>query len=160
MVSVQMVSYHCFCPELFLTQWTFHYNKGQYSFNIIIVVSHFVAFIAFEMLWRRYPRLDIYNFLRMPVEEQVIEYSEFKATCERFTKVLFDLERNKKIQTADYMKEENIDNIIETGINNVGILHTNRPLLKNKNGDILTKDLNLLYYYHNRLAGYELEKYI
>jgi glycerol-3-phosphate O-acyltransferase len=126
----------------------------------MVMPSHFVAYIAFEKLWKKHPRLDIYNFLRLPVEEQVIEYSDFKVTCDSFIKVLFDLEQNKKIQTDDYIKEENIDNIIETGINNVGILHTNRPLLKNREGDIITKDLKLLYYYHNRLVGYELEKYI
>ena len=126
----------------------------------MVLPGHLVAFVAFEKLWRRYPRLDIYNFLRMPVEEQVIDYDEFKETCEKFLKVLVDMERNRKIQISDFMKEEEIEKIIETGISNVGILHTKRPLLINKNGDIITKDLNLLFYYHNRLAGYELEKHI
>ncbi|MFC2126417.1 1-acyl-sn-glycerol-3-phosphate acyltransferase [Bacteroidota bacterium] len=126
----------------------------------IVLPGHFVTFVAFEKLRRRHPRLDIYNFLRMPVEEQIIDYNEFNIACASFIKVLFDLERDKKIQTADYLKEQTIDDIIETGINNVGILHAKRPLLKNKEGNIITNDLNLLYYYHNRLAGYELEKYI
>jgi glycerol-3-phosphate O-acyltransferase len=42
----------------------------------------------------------------------------------------------------------------------VGVFHLNRPLMKNKNGNIITKDLTLLYYYHNRLVGYDLEQLI
>jgi len=38
--------------------------------------------------------------------------------------------------------------------------HAKRPLIKNKKGDISTQDLNLLFYYHNRLVGYNLEKYV
>ena len=30
----------------------------------------------------------------------------------------------------------------------------------NKEGNIITRDFNTLYYYHNRLNGYELEKFI
>jgi len=126
----------------------------------IVLPSHLVAFVAFEKLWKRHPRLDIYNFLRLPIEEQEINYQEFKEICEGFRNVLFELEKNRKIQTSDLLKNESIDQVIETGVKNVGILHPHRPLLKNKKGDIITKDLNLLYYYHNRLAGYELEKYI
>ena len=36
---------------------------------------------------------------------------------------------------------------------NVGIFHLKRPLLKNRDGNIITRDLNILYHYHNRLTG-------
>jgi len=51
------------------------------------------------------------------------------------------------------------DTVIDLGISNVGMYHTYRPLLKNKNGNIISQDLHNLYYYHNRMDGYELEKY-
>ena len=50
--------------------------------------------------------------------------------------------------------------MIKHGLDNVGIFHLKRPLLKNKQGNIITRDLNILYYYHNRLVGYDLEKFI
>jgi glycerol-3-phosphate O-acyltransferase len=40
----------------------------------------------------------------------------------------------------------------------VGMYHAKRPLVKNEGGNIETQDLSLLYYYHNRLEGYGLEK--
>jgi glycerol-3-phosphate O-acyltransferase len=53
----------------------------------------------------------------------------------------------------------NIDKIIEHGMKNINLYHTASPLTKN--GDVMgSEDLKLLYYYHNRLDGYALEKYI
>ena len=125
-----------------------------------VLSSHLVAFTAFEMLRKRHTRLDIYNFLRLPVEELVILYEDFKITYEKVLKRILILEQRNKIQTADHIKGADIDKIIDLGLENVGILNAKRPLLKNKEGNIITMDLNLLYYYHNRLCGYDLEKYI
>ena len=38
--------------------------------------------------------------------------------------------------------------------------HSKRTLKKDKNGNITTEDMNTLFYYHNRLVGYDLEKHI
>jgi glycerol-3-phosphate O-acyltransferase len=50
--------------------------------------------------------------------------------------------------------------VISHGLENVGNFHLKRPLLMDKKGSIITKDLNTLYFYHNRLVGYDLEKLI
>ena len=63
-----------------------------------------------------------------------------------------------KVDMATHMSEQ-VDYVIELGINNAGMYHTNRPLLINSKGNIITKDIHNLYYYHNRMDGYELEKY-
>ena len=60
---------------------------------------------------------------------------------------------------ATHLKED-IDDVIRHGLDNVGIFHLKRPLLLNKEGNIITQEFNLLYYYHNRLVGYDLEKFI
>jgi glycerol-3-phosphate O-acyltransferase len=33
-------------------------------------------------------------------------------------------------------------------------------LLLDRDGNIITKDFSTLYYYHNRLVGYDLEKFV
>jgi glycerol-3-phosphate O-acyltransferase len=60
---------------------------------------------------------------------------------------------------ATHLKED-MDDVIRHGLDNGGIFHLKRPLLLNKEGNIITQDFNLLYYYHNRLVGYDLEKFI
>jgi len=124
-----------------------------------IFASHLVAFIAFEMMQKKHPKLDLFGFLRLPEEDQEIEYTEFVETFKRVRKEIYRLKEEGKVYYASHLKGE-ADLVIKHGIGNVGIFHLLRPVLKNKKGNIITRDLNTLYYYHNRLVGYELEKFI
>lgn len=121
--------------------------------------SHMVAFVAFEMLQKKHPKLDLFGLLRLPEEEEVIPYEAFREACKRVRKQIYELKEEKKINYATHLKG-NIDLVIRHGLENVGILHLKRPLLLNKEGNVITKDFNTLYYYHNRLAGYDLEKFV
>jgi len=121
--------------------------------------SHLVAFIAFQMLQRMHEKLDLFGLLRLPEEELEIPYDAFRETFKRVRKEIYLMKEQGKINIASHLKG-NADEVIRRGIENVGIFHLKRPLLRNKAGNIVTQDLNLLYYYHNRLAGYELERFI
>jgi glycerol-3-phosphate O-acyltransferase len=120
--------------------------------------SHLAAFTAFEHFRNRYNKLDLYSLLRIPNEDLIIPYEEFKVDFQKRKAQIFELEKIGEIQVADHLKEKTLDALIEMGVNNVGIFHTKRPLLFNKEGQITTQDLKTLYYYRNRLDGYGLEK--
>jgi glycerol-3-phosphate O-acyltransferase len=121
--------------------------------------SHLVAFIAFEMWQKKFPNLDLFSLLRLPEEDLELNYEEFKETFKRLRKKIYQMKDEGKINYASHLKGKS-DNSITRGLDNVGVFHLNRPLMKNKNGNIITKDLTLLYYYHNRLVGYDLEQLI
>jgi len=121
--------------------------------------SHLVAFVAFEMLKLKYPQFDLFNLLRIPEDEIEIPYEEFRKNVKRIRKRIYKLKSKGLISNAPHL-DEDIDKVIEHGINNVGLYHTLRPLKKNKAGNIITMDLARLYYYHNRLKGYDLERKI
>ena len=70
-----------------------------------------------------------------------------------------NLKAENKIYHATHLKGK-IDLVIRHGLDNVGIFHLKRPLLIDKDGNIITKDFSTLYYYHNRLVGYDLEKFV
>lgn len=124
-----------------------------------VFASHLVAFVAFEMWQRKFPKLDLFELLRLPEEDLSLPYEEFRATCKKVRKQIYLMKEEGKVNHATHVKGK-IDLVIRHGLENVGIFHLNRPLLFNKEGDIITKDLNTLYYYHNRLTGYDLEKFI
>jgi len=124
-----------------------------------VFASHLVSFIAFEMWQKKYHQLDLFNLLRLPEEDLELDYLEFKTVFKRLRKQIFLLKEQDKINYASHLKG-NSDVVINRGVDNVGVFHLNRPLLKNKKGNIITKDLSLLYYYHNRLVGYDLEQFI
>jgi glycerol-3-phosphate O-acyltransferase len=124
-----------------------------------VFASHLVAFVAFEMWQRKHPKLDLFSLLRLPEEDLVLPYEEFRTVCKKIRKHIYTLKDQDKVNHATHIKGK-IDLVIRHGLENVGIFHLNRPLLFNKEGNIITQDLNLLYYYHNRLVGYDLEKFI
>jgi len=124
-----------------------------------VLPSILIAFVAFEKLKNKFPKLDLYEFLRLPVEELEIEYEKFKVKVNQVVDVLKQMESEKELLLAPEF-ENSIDSIVETGLKNLGMYHSKRPLIKNKEGKIVIADLNLLYFYHNRLVGYNLEDYV
>ncbi|MCK5104924.1 MAG: 1-acyl-sn-glycerol-3-phosphate acyltransferase, partial [Cyclobacteriaceae bacterium] len=107
--------------------------------------SHFVAFTAFQMIRKKYKNLDLYSVLRLPVDEIEIEYKEFKKECSKVRNRIIDLFNSNEIDMATHMTED-IDKVIDLGISNVGMYHSRRPLLKNSQGNIITQDINNMYY--------------
>ncbi len=121
--------------------------------------SHLVAFVAFELWQKQHPKLDLFGLLRLPEEDLELRYEDFRNACRNVRKRIYELKEEKKANHATHLMVD-IDLVIRHGLENVGIFHLKRPLLFNKEGNIITRDLNTLYYYHNRLVGYDLEKFI
>lgn len=119
--------------------------------------SHLVAFVAFELIQAKNDKMDLFDLIRLPQEDLVVAYEEFKATCQRVLDKIFELKANGKIDTAPHLYRP-MDEIITHGLENVGMYHAKRPLIKDKAGNLVTEDMSLLYFYHNRLNGYGLEK--
>ncbi len=124
-----------------------------------VQASHLVAFTAFRMIRKHYKSLDLYSVLRLPPDEIEIEYEKFRKTVSKIRNKVVKLFNEEKLDMANHLTDD-IDNVIDLGVANVGMYHTFRPLLKNKEGNIITQDMHNLYYYHNRMDGYDLEKYI
>jgi glycerol-3-phosphate O-acyltransferase len=121
--------------------------------------SHLVAYTAFQMLRKKYRKLDLYSMLRIPADEVEFEYAEFRETVGRLRDRIIELFNEGRLDMGEHMADD-LDSIIQLGIDNVGMYHSKRPLLKNKQGNIISQDLLTLFYYHNRLDGYELEAYV
>ncbi|MDR7132317.1 glycerol-3-phosphate O-acyltransferase [Algoriphagus sp. 4150] len=119
--------------------------------------SHLVAFVAFELVKKQNKKLDLFDLLRLPEEDITIPYEEFKANCQLVLDKIRELKSQGLINTAPHLSRD-MEEIIIRGIDNVGMYHAKRPIIQDKNGDIGTDDMSLLYYYHNRLTGYGFEK--
>ncbi|CAN5293996.1 hypothetical protein BH09BAC1_BH09BAC1_17170 [soil metagenome] len=130
-----------------------------HQYNVVFS-SFVVAYVAFTMLRKRFRRHDIYDILRLPKEDRIIPYAEFADAVTRVRDRIFELEAEGKIITANHFHEGNIDDLIEHGIENVGLYHNQRTVMRNKDGDITSEDLKLLLFYHNRLEGSQLAQYV
>lgn len=123
-----------------------------------VLSSHLVSFVAFEMIQREFKGLDLYQFLRVPVDEIEIDIEDFKVELNNIKEKIIDLYAEGKLRVHDRIKGEN-EEIIKHGLKNLGVYHPSMPLVKNSNGNIITQDLKVLYFYHNRLMGYGLERH-
>ncbi len=121
--------------------------------------SHLVAFTAFQLIQRSNEKLDLFSLLQLPEEDIQLPFDDFKAAC---GKVLVEIKRQKeagKLGIAPHL-EKPLEEIIRHGFENLGMYHAKRPLIRTEDGHVITEDISLLYYYHNRLDGYELEKIV
>jgi glycerol-3-phosphate O-acyltransferase len=124
-----------------------------------VFASHLAAFTAFEILRKKYHKLDLYSLLRLPVEEIEIDYQTYRQVFDRLRNCVIDMFNEGEVDMANHLIGD-LDQVINHGIENVGMYHAKRPLLKNREGNIITRDLDTLYYYRNRMDGYDLEKHI
>jgi glycerol-3-phosphate O-acyltransferase len=141
------------------TRMLSHRIVKEYHVINRVFASHLVAFVAFQMWQKKYSKLDLFSFLRLPEDELEIDYEEFKAVFKKIRKEIYRLKDEGKINHASHLKGD-ADLVIKRGLDNVGIFHILRPLVRNKKGNIITHELPLLYYYQNRMMGYDLEKLI
>ena len=120
--------------------------------------SHLVAYTAFKMLERKNSKLDLYSILRLSKEDLTLDYEVFKMNFKKLRGVILLLNEQGKIDVNEKFRSTADESIIY-GLNNVGMYHAKRPLIKIKN-EIQILNASTLYYYHNRLEGYGLEKHI
>ncbi|MCB0664940.1 MAG: glycerol acyltransferase, partial [Saprospiraceae bacterium] len=125
----------------------------------MVLTSHLVAFTAFEILLKEHSHLDLFGILKLPFEDFRIPVQDFENCCNRIRSQLLTLEAKGEVRVSDPVKWD-IKALVEDGISNLGIYHAKKPLKVLKDGVVTTENLKLLYYYHNRLLGYGLEKVI
>jgi glycerol-3-phosphate O-acyltransferase len=119
-----------------------------------------VAFASFELIKRQHAELSCKALLQLPSEDIVIPYATLEHAFAQLREAILKLHKAGKVRLEPTLQTESLATMVQHGLNNLGLYHIKIPLLKNKAGDIITQDLSILFYYHNRLQGYALEKYI
>lgn len=122
----------------------------------IVFSSHLVAFAAFELFRKNSPKLDLYGLLRLPEEFRVISRDQFFSAISRLMEKLAGMEEGGKLILAPHL-HRSTEEIIRHGLRNLGLYHTKKVLSPDKEGNIFCSDMKLLFFYHNRLEGYNLE---
>lgn len=131
----------------------------RYHIENHVFSSHVVAFVAFEMLQKKYNHLDLYGLLRLNEDDRIINRAEFTEVCDRIIGRIRYLADRRKVHLATHMINDTAS-IIDHGIKNIGIYHEKKSLKYLNETTLITENMNLLYYYHNRLEGYGLKLYI
>lgn len=132
----------------------------QYRTHNVVIPSSLLAFVAFEILLSSHKDLPMSKFLQIPNNEFKINAYLFAEKIKVVREVVLDYEENDLIDVSDEIRYFSIEDIIKNGLENLGIYGLHRPLVLEKYNFYTTEDICSLFYYHNRLVGYELEKFI
>ena len=132
----------------------------QYRTHNVVIPSSLVAFVAFEILLSMYRDLSMSEFFQLPKKAFKINAYLLAEKIKVVREVILDYEENDLIDISDEIRCFSIDDIIKDGLENLGIYGSHRPLVLEKYNFYTTEDICSLFYYHNRLVGYELEKFI
>jgi len=127
----------------------FHCNNRVLSTNL-------VAFTLYEMIANRYPDFDIYKLLRTYTYHKAIPLKDVYEKLERVRQFLEQLSDQGRIIYAHYLKKLDAQDIVNEALKIFASYHQRRTVYR-VGDELWVGDLLLLYYYHNRLVGYNLE---
>jgi len=121
----------------------------------IVLSSHLVAFAAFKCLKSQNPELGLFELIRVNTKSVRISLVDFRMRCRKIIKALQNHNDFEVKFSAVFGKD--LDDIIEDGINNLGVYHHDKVVKWIDKNTLGSEDLKLLYYYHNKLVHYELD---
>lgn len=121
----------------------------------LVLSSHVVAFTLFQVLRKQYPHLDVFKFLRLSEKQRAIPIERFREEAKKLHEALTLAEAQGRILLSDPLRCSDMDLWIEDGVSQLGLFHGIK-VVKMKDGVVSSEDMNLLYYYRNRLSGYGL----
>ncbi len=132
--------------------------KSFYKENIVLS-SHLVAYVGFQMFKKKYANIDLFNLLNLPKDYLDFELHHFLETLDYLRDKLIEREQAGEIKLSDEVRSYNAKSLIEDAIKNLNVYHFYKPI-GIKSGKVYSEDYRLLYYYHNRLEGYDLDKHV
>lgn len=131
----------------------------RYHEDNIVLSSHLVAFAAFNILKKDNAKLDLYGVMRLPTDEYIFPMETLRKTLQQLQQILLTMSDTGKIKLSDQIYGDT-DDLIQHGIFRLGTFHLKKPLRFTKKGTVVSDSFHLLYYYHNRLENYGLDKKI
>ncbi len=130
---------------------------SRYLIENVVLSSHLIAHAVFEMLSHLNPKLDLFGILRLPHDDYLFPFRAVEEVVEQMQIRLLEWEKAGQIKLAPELHSTPAE-IVRDGVKNLGIYHTEKPLQFTKDGDIVSSDFRVLYFYHNRLSKYHLHK--
>ncbi|MBI3726527.1 1-acyl-sn-glycerol-3-phosphate acyltransferase [bacterium] len=123
--------------------------------NATVMGSTLLAFVVFEMLRANEKDADLYRFLR--ASEGDLAFADVSRETEKLRVRVEALAAEGKIRLDDRIRGRGGDDLVLAGLRALGIYH-NRKVVERRGDRIVPVDRNLLYYYRNRLLGFDFEK--
>ena len=125
----------------------------RYHAENVVLSSHLVAYSMFSALQKQYPALDLYRFLRLsPSQRTIPEERFYEEAAHCFSQVKAAADQGR-LHLSTALQCGDVRIWVEDGVSQLGLFH-DAKVVRSDQGVFSTEDMNLLYYYRNRLTGY------
>ena len=144
---------------------TNHQRESEYTKNLgnkiverykaenIVLSSHLVSYVAFQLFKEANKNLDLFALLSLPEDEYFFSGDSFVEQSRIVIELLKEKASQGLLKLPEIFIKDTIDIVLD-GIAQIGTFHSSRPITVHKNGDFYSQDFRLLYFYNNRLESY------
>lgn len=130
-----------------------------YEKENIILSTHLLAFVAFELAQKQFPNISVYELVNRLKKDFKIDAEELHTELSNVIAQLKVREESGEVTLSEIVRE-GATACISEGIKKLGLFHQTRPIYRKNVNSFGSESLKLLYYYHNRLNGFDIEKHI
>ena len=81
----------------------------------VVLCSHAVAFVLFNLLRKQHPDLDLYGLLRLPAEDFEFQFEQVEKAMAKLVTVLIDLEQKGQVKLSEQIRWKTED-LVREGI--------------------------------------------
>jgi glycerol-3-phosphate O-acyltransferase len=122
----------------------------------VCLATNLTAFSMFHLLKLRHPQLDLFKLLRTAGDGAGLMMAELCQAVRRHGEDLKRLERQGQIRVSEAVAGQDASAVVAEALKHFGTYHPS-PVVYRRGDRVFAGDMNLLYYYSNRLVGYGLE---
>ncbi|MEZ4911750.1 MAG: 1-acyl-sn-glycerol-3-phosphate acyltransferase [Saprospiraceae bacterium] len=119
-----------------------------------ILSSNIAAFTAFHLIYIRERENGLIHLINQNTTKFEIPLEEFYDAAKKVVDVLLE---QKQHLTFSFEPWQEPKTIADLGIKKLGAYHFEK-ILKIKDNILICNNIQILYYYHNRLSNYDIEK--
>jgi glycerol-3-phosphate O-acyltransferase len=127
--------------------------------HAVLWSTHVVAFATFRLFRARNPELDLYRLLRTGGSDDSLPLADLYVLVDRALEELRVRASKGLIRLATVVERASVTDVVADALRMFGTYHTH-PALVRRGDRLFSEDMNLLYYYHNRLTGLGLDKLV
>jgi len=124
--------------------------------NNVVSPTNIIAWTVFEMIRRQRPDPDFYRFLRETAYDISLPMVDVYRQTGKTLKKVKELEAQGKIKI---FPGEDAEMVVNKALKLFSCYHT-KPAFERRGDRLFPVDMNLVYYYRNRLWNYGLERLV
>lgn len=129
----------------------------SYMKNNVILSTHLVSYVFFRYLEFVKKEHNLFKLIRIGFSEAKIQRNQLIAIIDRFRAFLREQEQQGILRLGHSLIEKSSAQILSEAVRHLQMLHS-KPVVHLYEDKLHVNDMKLLFYYHNRLKGYNFER--